>query len=427
MGLAGGLVMALAAAAHAQPADLPPEQWKSLSKAVRIIKRDYVDPVDDQRLAQGCAQRVATLPGVRAGARPPVGALTDVPPLLRAAAAGSVGPKDLVAECLSGMVESLDALSSFLPPQDARELGGGFAATGVELTRREQAIVIVEVFEGSPAATAGIRAGDRLAAIGGRSVDGLSLVEITRRLRGRTGSSVVLTIARGAEVLDFTLTRAVVKTVTVKAHVVAPAILHLKIRRFEESTLGEADVAIAALLDKIETTPRALLLDLRDDSGGLFRSAIDFAAAPLPAGAAVGSFEGRRVEGSQRIVGQRAWARESVAEWLQKVPTTVLVNGGTASGAEIVAAALQAHGRALVVGTPTAGIGSIQTLFPVDDGAYLRLTTARWLTPKAETLDRRPVMPDVSLVTGAATAAGTRDVMLEHAVEYVKTRRTAPR
>jgi carboxyl-terminal processing protease len=423
--IAAAGVLFLVAPARAQPADLPPEQWKSLSKAVRIIRRDYVDPVDDQRLAQGCAQRVSAMPGVRKDAHLAVGALTDVPPMLRAAATGAVVPKDLVAECLGGMLESLDAGSSFVTPPGGRETGGGFAATGLELTRREQAIVVVDVYEGSPAASAGIRAGDRLAAIAGRSVDGVPLAEVTRRLRGTVGSTVSLTIARGAEVLELTLTRAIVKPITVKAHVVAPAILHLKIRRFEESTLGEADAAIAPLIDKLETTPRALLLDLRDDTGGLFRSAIDLATGFLPAGASVGSLEGRRTDKDQKIVGQRTWARESVREWLQKVPATVLVNDGTASGAEIVAAALQAHGRALVLGTPTAGAGSIQTLFPVDNGAFLRLTTARWLTPKAERLDRRPVAPDIALVIALRPGPpSARDAMLEDALDYLKTRRT---
>jgi carboxyl-terminal processing protease len=227
------------------------------------------------------------------------------------------------------------------------------------------------------------------------------------------------------------VTRAIVKPVTVRSRVIAPAILHLIVRRFDDSTLGETDAAIAPLLERIDTTPRALLLDLRDDTGGLFRGAIDFAGGLLPPGTVIGSLEGRHPTANQRISGERAWAREAVAEWLRKVPMAVLVNGGTASGAEIVAAALQAHGRAPVLGTPTAGSGSIQTLLPLDDGGYLRLTTARWRTPKLEPLDDRPVTPDVLLVTGQSATAGAgapaRDVMLEQAVDILKTRRTAPR
>jgi carboxyl-terminal processing protease len=416
------MALMLATEGHADSPEIPPAQWKGLVKAVRTIKREYVTAVDDERLARGCAQRVKI-------SSPPVTGLTDVPVVLRAAAAAAPGmtAKELVGQCLTGMLASLDARSVFISAEESREMmAAGTGAAGVELTRQDEAIVVVETIDGGPAATAGIRAGDRVAAIGGRSVEGLTLVEVTRRLRGRVGSTVSVSIARGAEVLELTLTRAVVKPVTVKARVVAPAILHLVVRRFDESTLGETDAALAPLLEKLDTTPRALLLDLRDDTGGLFRGATDFAGALLPPGALVGALAGRRLETPQRITGERAWAREPVAEWLRKVPMAVVVNGGTASGAEIVAAALQAHGRAQVLGTPTAGVGSIQTLVPLDDGSYLRLTTARWLTPKLEALDGRPVTPDVLLVTPQRTGSGARDTMLEQAVDIVKSRRTAP-
>jgi carboxyl-terminal processing protease len=330
------------------------------------------------------------------------------------------------------MLASLDAHTRYVSADEAKEMiGGEVGAVGVEVTIRDGVVIVYEVIENGPAAAAGIRPGDRVAAIGGRSLDGLALHEVTRRLRGRTGSVVTVTIARGAEVLEFPLTRAIVRLITVKSQVLPPAYLHLRVQRFEERTLGEIDAAIAPLLEKIETTPRALLLDLRDNPGGLFRTAIDLAASLLPPNTVIGSTDGRRPDAKQRVTGQRrAWARESVAEWLRGVPAAVLVNGWSASGSEIVASALQAHGRALLLGTPTFGMGSIQSYVPLDDGAHMRLTTAVWLTPKGESFDGRPLTPDVVLVTrGGSPAAGgaARDVELEQAVETLKTRGAAPR
>jgi carboxyl-terminal processing protease len=430
VGIAAGVVVLVATEGRAQAPEISPPEWRVLAKAVRLVRREYVAPVDDQRLARGCARRVHALPAMPPA--PEVTALTDVPVVLRAAvaAAPSVTPRTVVGECLAGMLESLDAYSSFVPADEWREsMSGVVAGTGLELALRDQAVVVVDVIDGSPAAAAGVRAGDRVAAVAGRSVDGLKLSDVTRKLRGRTGSAVVVTIARGAEVLELTLTRSMVRASTVTARVIEPAILHLGVRRLEERTLGDIDAVVAPLLARIDTTPRALLLDLRDDGGGLFRAAIDLAGGLLPPGALVGTLEGRRPEARRRFAGERGWAREAVAEWLGKVPMAVLVNGATASGAEIVVAALQGHGRAAVLGTPTAGLGSIQTVLSLDDGSYLRLTTAVWLTPRGEPLEGRPITPDVLLVTGRGPAPGGRpfhDAVLEQAVEVLKTRRTAP-
>jgi C-terminal peptidase prc len=432
MAAAAGLVL-VATDARAEPPEIAPEHWKALVKAVRTVKREYVAPVDDARLGQACTQRVHALPALRQAPSPaPVTTLGDVPVALRAAAAmPGVAPRELVAECVAGMLASLDAHSRLLSAEESREMTlGADGGTGLELTIRDQAVVIVDVFEGGPAAAAGVQPGDRLAAIAGRSVDGLSLSEVTRRLRGRVGSPVTMTVGRGAEVLELALTRSVVKATSVRARVIEPAILYLGIRRFEERTLGEVSSAIAPLVEKIETMPRALLLDLRDDAGGLFRTAVDFAGGLLPPGAVVGSTDGRQPSSRRRITAERAWAREDVAEWLRKVPMAVLVNGGTGSGAEMVTAALQAHGRAQILGTPTAGSGSIQTILPFDDTTYLRLTTALWLTPKGEALEGRPITPDVLLLTARNVAlggAGARDAALDEAIEVLKTRRTAPR
>jgi carboxyl-terminal processing protease len=433
--LAAPILVVLAAEGRAETPEISPAQWKTLTKAVRIVKREHVAPVDDARLARACAERVYGLPAL-AAARPgpTVAELAHVPVALRAAAAGApegVQPQ-VIAECLAGMLGSLDAHSRYVPAAEGRDLLlDGPAAVGMELALRAAAVVVLDVFDGSPAAGAGIRPGDRLAAIDGRSVDGLALAEVARRLRGRPGSAVAVTVARGAEVLEFVMARAVVRAPTVRARVIAPAILYLRLWRFEERTLGDVDAAIAPLLDTIETTPRALLLDLRDNGGGLLRTTVDLAAGLLPPGAAVGSTEGRAAGARRRFAGERAWAREGVAAWLRTVPAAVLVNAGTSSGAEMVAGALQAHGRAMLVGTSTAGVGSIQTLVPLDDGAYLRLTTARWLTPRGETLDGHPLTPDVTLVTARGSAppppGAARDVELDEAVEILKTRRTAPR
>jgi carboxyl-terminal processing protease len=428
--LAGALAAVLAAEGRAEQPAISPEQWKHLVKVVRIVRRDYVAPVDDARLARGCAARVSQIvPGPPAAS---AAALTDVPLVLRTVAGALPEGEQarVVAECLAGMLGSLDAHSRYLPMDEAREymLAGG-AAVGLELVTHEGAVVVVDVFDGSPAAGAGIRVGDRVAAIDGHSVDRLTPADVTRRLRGRPGSTVTVTVARGADVLELPMTRAAVRPPLVRSRVVAPATLYLKVGRFEERTLAEVDAAIGPLLDKIETMPRALLLDLRDNGGGLFRTAVALAAGFLPPGTVVGTTEGRAAGATRRYTGERRWSRESVADWLRTVPAAVLVNGGTASGAEMVAAALRAYGRATLLGGPTAGIGSIQTLVPLGDGAYLRLTTAVWLTPRGEPLDGRPLTPDVLLTTARGTPPGSaaRDVELEQAVEILKTHRTPPR
>ena len=427
------LAMLAAPDAGAQSPEIAPEHWKSLAKVVRIVKRDYVTAVDDARLAAGCADRVYTLPSLKA-MRPagPVASLTDIPVVLRSAAdaAKDTLPAQLVSACLGGMLGSLDAHSRYVPPDEARQFTTGAAAVGLELTVHNNTVFVVEVVEGSPAAGAGIKPGDRVAAIGGRSLDGLALHEVTRRLRGHVGSEVTVTIARGAEVLEFPMTRAIVRYVTMKANVIEPGFLHLRLRQFNESTLREIEQALAPLLEKVDTTPRALLLDLRDNSGGLLRTAIDLAAGFLPPNAVIGSTDGRNPVSKHRMTGdRRIWAREALGEWLRTVPVAVLVNHGTASGAEIVAAALQSHGRALVLGTPTVGMGSIQTLIPLDDGGQMRLTTAVWLTPKGESFDGKPLTPDTMLVSsrGAVPGSDAKDVELQQAVEVFKTRRTPAR
>lgn len=433
--LIGAVALVLAPPARAESPEISAEQWKSLVKAVRIVKRDYVAPVDDARLARACAARVYAMPSLKAAAPPPVTALTDVPVMLRAAAEAVPGvlPAQLVADCLTGMLGSLDAYTRFVPPAEARELTiTDGAAVGIEITVRDQAVLVVEAIEGGPAAAAGIKPGDRVVAVAGRSLDGLALHEVVSRLRGRVGSAVTVTIARGAEVLEFPMTRATVRMTSVKSRTVGPGYLHLRVRRFEERTLGDIDAAIAPLLEKADTTPRALLIDLRDNPGGLFRSAIELAAGLLPPGTVIGSTDGRHPNAKRRVTGERrSWARDAVAEWLRAVPAAVLVNGGTASGSEIVTAALQAHGRATVLGTPTFGMGSIQTLVPLDGGAQMRLTTEVWLTPKGESFEGRPLTPDVMLMTARGVSPGaegaTGDTEVEQAVDILKTRRPAPR
>jgi carboxyl-terminal processing protease len=427
------LAMLAAPEAGAQSPEIAPEQWKSLAKAVRIVKRDYVTVVDDERLAAGCADRVYTLPSLKAR-RPtqPVASLSDIPIALRSAAdaAKDTLPAEIISACLGGMLGALDAHSRYVPPDEARQFTIGAASVGLELTVYNNTVFVVEVIEGGPAAAAGIKPGDRVAAIGGRSLDGLALHEVTRRLRGHVGSEVTVTIARGTDVLEFPMTRAVVKYVTMKAHVLDPGFVHLRLRQFNEGTLREIEAALAPLLEKVDTMPRALMLDLRDNSGGLLRTAIDLAAGLLPPNAVIGSTDGRNPVVKYRVTGdRRIWTREAVGEWLRTVPIAVLVNHGTASGAEIVAAALQAHGRALVLGTPTVGMGSIQTLIPLDDGGQMRLTTAVWLTPKGESFDGKPLTPDMLLVSsrGAVPGSDTKDVELQQAVEVFKTRRTPAR
>lgn len=420
--------MLLAAAAGAQePGEaLPKPELQLLSEVVRLIKRDFARATDDAVLASGCAEELAAASGSRErGAR----SLDALPGLLlraRAAAAGRFDYPKLASLCAKGMVAMLDKHSQFLDEEAARELyrsTPGVAALGLDLRREGNDLAVVDVYDDSPAAKAGLRPGDVIARIDGAAPDGLSLREAVNRLRGAVGSTVVLQVRRAgtAQAFDIVARRDIVRQQTVRAAWVEDAVLELRLSRLNENTRAELERDIARLAGSPARDPRGIVLDLRGNTGGLLTAAVDVGGVFLEDGTVVGSTHGRagRLIETYRAndrARRGGWAPPSplpasLALALKKLPLAVLVDRRTSSGGEILAAALQANGRAVIVGEPTPGMGSIQTLFPLGPpgrGAMLKLTSSYWHGPKDAELDGKPLEPDLRAGDAAALAGALR-------------------
>lgn len=408
--LAAALALAQATAAGAQVGagePIPKLELQLLSDVVRYVKRDFAGAIDDAVLASGCADAVASLSGTTERA---ARSLDAIPPLLmraRTAAPAEVPYRRLVYACIEGIVGMLDHHSKFMNETETRALyrSGGVAATGVELRKDGDVLLIVDAFANTPAAKAGIRAGDRIVRIDGGPVAGLALSDAVSRLRGAAGSMVALTVERAGsqKLLEITVKREVIRLATARVSWGEGDILQLRIVRFAEGTRTEILRELAALPDAATREPRGIVLDLRDNSGGTLIAAVDTSGLFLEDGVEVGATRGR---GLRLIESYRANDRERLTYYgpavpmrlsqaLKRVPLAVLVNQHTAAGAEILAAALQGNGRARLVGARTLGMGSVQTLFPLAGGAALKVTTAYWHAPKDVQLDGRPLQPDV--------------------------------
>lgn len=424
---AAALLVALPFGALAQGVDALPgkPELQLLSSVVRLVKRDFARATDDAVLASGCADALASAAGAGERAARSLEALPVLLARARAASAGRLDDRRLARICIEGMVAMLDSHSKFLDEDEYRALyrgSPGVAAIGVELRKDGGTLVVVDAFDGSPAARAGLRAGDRILRIDGADAGGLALGEASDRLRGAVGSTVALVYERpGAskpapKPLDVAIKREIVRLQTVRAAWRADRVLELRVTRFVEQTRSDVQREAARVAGAAEGEPRGIVLDLRDNSGGLLASAVDVAGLFLPEGAPVGSMHGlrgrllesyRASDRGQRGIAPAPALTERLAQSLRTAPLAVLVNTRTASGAEILAAALQANRRALLVGEPTLGMGSIQTLFPLGTipGTALKLTTAYWQGPKDAELDGNPLRPDVGAKEAGAPAA----------------------
>ncbi len=415
--LAALLVALLAAGAAAQDAaeTLPKADLQLLSEVVRLIKRDFARLTDDAVLASGCAEELSSASGSGERAARTLDALPGLLLRAHAAAAGRIGYRKLAEFCIAGMVTMLDKHSQYLDQDEARELyrgAGGVAAIGLDLRRDGNDLTVVDVFDNSPAARAGLRAGDVLERIDGVPLEPLSLREAVRKLRGAVGSTVALQVRRPgtATPLDLVAKREIIREQTVRAAWVEGDVLEVRISRLAEGTRGELHREVARLAANPVREPRGIILDLRGNSGGLLTAAVDLSGVFLADGVTVGSMRGRagRLISAYRANDPAGSSRYSlarpeplppqVAQALKNSAMVVLVAKRTASGAEILAAALQANGRAVLAGEPTFGMGSIQTLFPLGPagrGAMLKLTTSYWFGAKDGELDGKPLEPDL--------------------------------
>jgi carboxyl-terminal processing protease len=303
------------------------------------------------------------------------------------------GYKDLIHHALGGMLQSLDPHSQFMEPDTFQDLKddtqGAFGGLGIVIGVRDSSLTVVAPMEDTPAYRAGLLAGDRIVEIDGQKTDGLTVPEAVRKLRGEVGTQVRLKVQRGAQFTDYTLTRDVIKVASVKgAAMLDTEIGYIRITQFNDPT---ADALQAALEKLLGQGMRALVLDLRNNPGGLLTSAVEVAAKFLRSGDLIVTTRGRE----DVPAAPPALARGP--HHYTDFPLAILVNSGTASAAEIVAAALQDHSRAVLIGTTTFGKGSVQSLIPIDDNLALRLTTARYYTPSERVIHDHGIEPDIAV------------------------------
>jgi len=303
-------------------------------------------------------------------------------------------PKKLIYGAIRGMVGSLDAHSSFMAPEEYKDLQidtkGSFSGIGIEITMKDNLLIVVSPIEGTPAYKAGLRAGDRIIKIDGQSTKNMTLGDAVRRIRGAKGSSVTLTIMR--ENLDkpksFTMVREIIPIRSVRARHFEDGIGYIRIANFQENTDNDLRQALKDLNAKFRPL-RGLILDLRNDPGGLLDQAVKVADEFLSSGLIV------YTKGRNQANNRRFFAQDSNTDLEKTIPIVILINEGSASASEIVGGALQDRKRAILVGTKSFGKGSVQTIVPLEDGSALRLTTAHYYTPSGRVINEKGIQPDL--------------------------------
>ena len=385
MGMAVGVAASLQFSAIAQKAGgapLPLDELRQLADVYGLIKSDYVEPVED---------------------------------------------KKLLAEAITGMVASLDPHSVYLDKKALREMKesmqGRFVGLGIEVAMEDGYVKIVSPIEDSPAFRAGIKAGDLITRIDNTPIKGLSLDESIKKMRGEPHSKVVLTIARKGEDRPWIvpIVREEIHVQSVKARMIEPGYAWLRVSQFQEQTVEELGKKIAALYAQ-DPHLKGLVLDLRNDPGGLLPGAIGVSAAFLPKDAEIVSTAGQLPSSNEKFYGRKEFyaARPSgdplakLPAALKTVPMVVLVNTGSASASEIVAGALQDYQRAIIMGSQTFGKGSVQTLRQISPDTAVKLTTARYYTPKGRSIQAKGIVPDL-LVDETADGDGLNSLRVREA------------
>ena len=303
-----------------------------------------------------------------------------------------VEPDKMVSGALKGMLSKLDPHSDYMTESEYRELmattSGQFGGIGIEVSVEEGVPQVVSAIEGTPAAAAGIEPGDRIVKADGQAIVGMDIGEVVRRLRGPPGSRVVLTIARtNRPQFDVPITRAIIRVESVKSALKPGRIGYVRISTFDETTPSEVRRAITRLRHQAGSGFSGFVLDLRNDAGGLLDAAIDVASEFLDSGTVV-TTRGR--DASEN----RIYDAPPNGDLIRGTPMVVLVNGASASAAEIVAGALQDNRRATVLGTHSFGKGSVQSIIPLDGRGALRLTTALYYTPSGQSIQGHGITPD---------------------------------
>jgi carboxyl-terminal processing protease len=322
----------------------------------------------------------------------------------------SVEDKKLISEAINGMLTGLDPHSSYLDADAFKDLQAGtqgeFGGLGIEVGMEDGFVKVVSPIEDTPAHRAGIKSGDLIIKLDETQVKGMTLNDAVKRMRGKPDTAIVLTVLRKgvAKPIEIKVVRAIIKTKSVKPKLIEPGYAFVRVTQFQEHTGEDLAKALKALSEENKGPLKGLVLDMRNNPGGLLNGAVGVSAAFLPKGDLVVYTEGRAEDAKMRLTanpdhyvrgGARAdYLRDLPAEF-KSVPMVVLVNGGSASASEIVAGALQDHKRAVVMGTQTFGKGSVQTILPMNNGTAIKLTTARYFTPEGRSIQAKGIEPDV--------------------------------
>jgi carboxyl-terminal processing protease len=350
IGLSLGLGHEVLADKPALGADMPWQDARVLAEVLERVKRDYVNPVDDHQLLQAAVR---------------------------------------------GMVSSLDPYSAYLDGEDYDEIkissSGQYSGVGIEVSMEDDQVVVIAPFEDSPASRAGIRSGDIIVSIDGVPVNSTTLEDTIGRMRGAEGTQVKIGIMRegSVEPLIFTLKRSKVELHSVKAQLLEPGIGYTRISQFSETTGDELNAALKDLRKHNNAPLKGLVLDMRDNPGGVLEAAVAVADAFLDSGVIV-TAKGRTPDSKFEM-------DATPGDALNGAPIVVLVNGGSASAAEIVAGALKDQHRAKLMGHTTFGKGSVQTIMPLSEDRAIKLTTSLYYTPSGVSINHRGIAPDIEL------------------------------
>lgn len=324
---------------------------------------------------------------------------SEILSLLEANYVEKVDANDLIDGAIRGMLKTLDPHTSYLPPeaftQMKVETSGRFGGLGIEITIKKGILTVVTPIEDTPAFKAGVKSGDRIIKIEDESTLDMTLSDAVERLRGKIGTEVNITIFREGmeEPLKVTLERANIQVKSVKSKIFEGSIGYVRIRSFTKTTSRDLD----KVLDKFrEKQVKKLVLDLRNNPGGLLNQAVEVSDRFLKPENLIVYTQGRTEEQNMRF---------TTHDRVQRVayPMIILVNGGSASASEIVAGALQDSSRAIILGTQTFGKGSVQTIIPLSDGSALRLTTARYYTPSGRVIQENGIIPDITVEVPVAS------------------------
>lgn len=329
---------------------------KTFAEAISLIEKNYVEEVDDENLLYGA---------------------------------------------IKGMLSSLDPHSSFMTPNSYKEMQidtkGEFGGLGIQIAIKDNLLTVIAPIEDTPAYRLGVKAGDKIIKIDDESTKDMSIHDAVSKLRGPKGTSVTITVIRKGldESLDITIVRDIIKIKSVKSRIIDDDIGYVRLLQFQQKTSEDLENAIKKL-EKSEIT--SLILDLRNNPGGLLNASVDIVSQFLPSGKTVVSIKGRE--------GNETTFDSSDRDDHFQYNMIVLVNEGSASASEIVAGALQDWDRALILGTKTFGKGSVQTVIPLSDGSAIRLTTARYYTPNGTSIQTTGITPDIIVNTDTKTGNG---------------------